>query len=69
MGNYTTKNTLNTFKSLIQCGIAKNSIVNNFTLVGDLYSTDIYEYYLEYFRNDTDLQYSNQDSKTKFFCN
>jgi len=68
IGNYTSMNSLNTFKSLIQCGIAKNIIVKNFTLVGNLNSTDIYEYYLEHFRNDTDLQYSNQGSSAQYFC-
>ena len=68
MGNYTSIESLNAFKSLIQCGITKNVIVNNFTLVGNLISTDIYEYYLKYFRNDTDFQYTNQANSTPFFC-
>ncbi|CAF1090105.1 unnamed protein product [Didymodactylos carnosus] len=68
MGNYTGIKSLNTFKSLIQCGITKNVIVKNFTLVGDVESTYIYEYYLKYLKNDTVLQYSNQASSTQFFC-
>ncbi|CAF0739786.1 unnamed protein product [Didymodactylos carnosus] len=53
--NYTNIKCLNAFKSLIQCGITQNDIVKNFTLVGDLESIDIYEYYLKYFKNNTDL--------------
>ncbi|CAF4120621.1 unnamed protein product, partial [Rotaria sordida] len=68
IGNYTSIRSLKTFKSLIQCGIMKNDIMRNFTLVGHFNSTKIYEYYLEYFRNDTDLQYSNQASKKQFTC-
>ncbi|CAF0932752.1 unnamed protein product [Didymodactylos carnosus] len=65
MGNYTDIKSLNAFKSLIQCGIIKNDIIENFTLVGHKHTTDIYEYYLKYFRNVTDLQYSNQASSTQ----
>ncbi|CAF4371419.1 unnamed protein product, partial [Didymodactylos carnosus] len=64
IGNYTNIKSLNAFKSLIQCGVTQNDIVKNFTLVGDFESMDIYEYYLKYFKNDTDLQYSNQDDST-----
>ncbi|CAF1186187.1 unnamed protein product [Rotaria sordida] len=68
IGNYADIKSLKAFKSLIQCGIMKNYIMENFTLVGHSNSKDIYKYYLEYFRNDTDLQYSNQASKEKFWC-
>ncbi len=68
MGNYTSINSLNTFKSLIQCGITKTVIVKNFTLVGFTKSEDIYEYYLRYFRNDTDFQFSNQDGSIRSSC-
>jgi hypothetical protein len=68
LGNYTSVKAMNLFKSFIQCGMIKNIVVKNFTLVGHSESTDIYEYYLKYFRNDTDLQYSNQASGTQFFC-
>ncbi|CAF4492377.1 unnamed protein product, partial [Rotaria socialis] len=68
IGNYATEKSLNAFKSLIQCGITKNDIVKNFTMVGYSSSSDIYEYYLKYFRNDSDLHYSNQISGTQFFC-
>ncbi|CAF3299898.1 unnamed protein product [Rotaria sp. Silwood2] len=62
IGNYTSIKSLNVFKSLIQCGIMKGDIIKIFTLVRQKDSKDIYEYYLEYFRNDTDFQYSNQAS-------
>ncbi len=68
VGNYTSKKSINTFKSLIQCGITKHLIAKNFTLVGDLDSEDLYKYYLKYLRNDTELQYSNQVSGTHVFC-
>jgi hypothetical protein len=68
VGNYTSKKSVNAFKSLIQCGITKNVIAKNFTLVGFLPSEDIYKYYLKYLRTDTDLQYSNQVSGTRVFC-
>ncbi|CAF1065720.1 unnamed protein product [Rotaria sordida] len=66
VGNFTNIKSMNTFKSLIQCGIIKNAIIKNFTLVG--MSRNIYEYYLNYFRNDTDLQYSNKASGKQVFC-
>ncbi|CAF1097769.1 unnamed protein product [Rotaria sp. Silwood1] len=68
IGNYTSTKSLKAFKSLIQCGIMKNAIMNNFTLVGHFNSRKIYEYYLQYFKSDTDLQYSNQASKKQFIC-
>ncbi|CAF3929078.1 unnamed protein product [Rotaria sordida] len=68
IGNYTSIKSLKAFKLLIQCGITKNDIMENFMLVGHRNSRKIYEYYLEYFRNDTDLQYSNQASKEQFWC-
>jgi hypothetical protein len=68
IGNYTSTKSLKAFKSLIECGIIKNDIMKNFTLVGHSNSRDMYEYYLQYFRNDTDLQYSNQASNEQFLC-
>ncbi|CAF1202792.1 unnamed protein product [Adineta steineri] len=68
VGNYTSRKSLHTFKSLIQCGIKKNFIMRNFTLIGDANSRDIYEYYLDYFTNHIDLQYNNQLNRTQFFC-
>ncbi|CAF1207315.1 unnamed protein product [Rotaria sordida] len=68
IGNYADIKSLKAFKSLIQCGIMKNYIMESFTLVGHSNSKDIYKYYLEYFKNDNDLQYSNQASKEQFWC-
>ncbi|CAF3964515.1 unnamed protein product, partial [Rotaria sordida] len=68
LGDYTTIKSLNTFKSLIQCGIKKKVIVKNFTLVGHKTSSDIYKYYLKYFNTDSDLQYNNQADSTPIFC-
>ncbi|CAF3762593.1 unnamed protein product [Rotaria sordida] len=68
IGNYTDIKSLKAFKSLIQCGIMKNYIMKSFTLVGHFNSKNIYEYYLDYFKNDNDLQYSNQASKEQFWC-
>ncbi len=68
IGNYTSTKSLKAFKSLIQCGIIKNDIMKTFTLVGHFNTRDIYEYYLQYFRNDADLQYSNQASNKQFLC-
>ncbi|CAF1385100.1 unnamed protein product, partial [Rotaria sordida] len=68
IGNNTSIKSVKAFKSLIQCGIKKGDIMTNFTLVGHLNSRSIYEYYLQYFRNDTDLQYSNQVSNEQFWC-
>lgn len=69
IGNYTNVNSLKTFKSLVQCGIAKNVLAKNFTLVGFTNSTDIYQYYLTHFKNDTDLSFSNQHDSTRTSCN
>ncbi|CAF1142627.1 unnamed protein product [Rotaria sordida] len=68
IGNYADIKSLKAFKSLIQCGIMKNYIMKSFTLVGHFNSENIYKYYLEYFKNDNDLQYSNQASKEQFWC-
>jgi hypothetical protein len=68
IGNYTNKRSLDRFKSFIQCGITKEDIMKNFTLVGHKHTPDIYQYYLNYFQNDTDLQYSNQANRTELFC-
>ncbi|CAF4037596.1 unnamed protein product [Rotaria sp. Silwood2] len=68
IGNYASTKSLMVFKSLIQCGIMNNDVMNNFTLVGHFNSREIYEYYLQYFKSDTDLQYSNQASKKQFNC-
>ncbi|CAF3653106.1 unnamed protein product [Rotaria sp. Silwood1] len=68
IGTYTSIKSLNMFKSLIKCGITKKAIVPNFTLVGHESSRGIYEYYLEYFKNDPELQYSNQAHETQIFC-
>jgi len=68
IGNYTSKRSLTAFKSLIQCGIGNNNIIKKFTLVGHKHTPDIYDYYLKYFRNDTDLRYSNQANGTQVFC-
>jgi ERCC4-type nuclease len=68
IGNYISKRSLNTFKSLIQCGIAKHDIIKKFTLIGHKDTPEIYEYYLKYFRNDTDLYYGNQANSTQVFC-
>lgn len=70
MGNYTSTKSLNKFKSLIQCGVKQNNIINNFTLVAhySLPSRDLYDFYLTYFQNDTDLQYKNQINNEKIFC-
>ncbi|CAF0917690.1 unnamed protein product [Rotaria sordida] len=68
LGDYASIKSLNTFKSLIQCGIKKKVIVKNFTLVGHITSSDIYKYYLRYFNNDTDLQYNNQANSAEIFC-
>ncbi|CAF3665941.1 unnamed protein product [Rotaria sp. Silwood1] len=68
IGNYTNKKSLDTFKSLIQCGITKNDIIKNFTLVGHKHTPEIYRYYLKYFQNDTDLRYDNQANRTEVFC-
>ncbi|CAF3102007.1 unnamed protein product [Rotaria sp. Silwood2] len=68
IGNYATRKSLSTFKSLIKCGITKNAIVQNFILVGHDSSTDIYEYYLQYFSNDSEFQYNNQADSIQYFC-
>ncbi|CAF1304118.1 unnamed protein product, partial [Rotaria sordida] len=68
IGNYTGIKSLNVFKSLIQCGIMQNYIIKNFTLIRYYASNDAYEYYLQYLRNDTDLQYSNQGSNQTVSC-
>ena len=68
MGNYTSKRSLSTFKSLIQCGIGKNNIIKKFTLVGHKHTPEIYKYYWRYFQHDADLHYSNQANGTQVFC-
>ncbi|CAF1304151.1 unnamed protein product [Rotaria sordida] len=67
-GNYTGIKSLNVFKSLIQCGIMQNYIMKNFTLIRYDPSSKAYEYYLQYLRNDTDLQYNNQASDQTVSC-
>ncbi|CAF3984753.1 unnamed protein product, partial [Rotaria sordida] len=68
VGNYTSVKSMNIFKSLIQCGITKNAINKTFTLVGASEFRNIYEYYLNYFGNDTNFQYSNKASNEWVFC-
>ncbi|CAF1417270.1 unnamed protein product [Rotaria sordida] len=68
VGNYISVKSMNIFKSLIECGIIKNAIKKTFTLVGDSEFRDIYEYYLNYFGNDTNFQYNNKASNEWVFC-
>ncbi|CAF1137942.1 unnamed protein product [Didymodactylos carnosus] len=58
--NYTNKKSLNAFKSLMECGITNKFIEQNYSLVGHYASSNIYKFYLEYFKNTTQTKYMCQ---------
>ncbi|CAF1489319.1 unnamed protein product, partial [Didymodactylos carnosus] len=55
--DYTSTKSLNAFKSLMECGTKNKFIEQNYTLVGHYYFPNIYAFYLNYFKNDTQTPY------------
>ncbi|CAF1339249.1 unnamed protein product [Didymodactylos carnosus] len=53
IGNYTNIKSLNAFKSLMDCGTKNNYVQQNYTFVEHYASPDIYQYYMNYFKNYT----------------
>ncbi|CAF0929751.1 unnamed protein product [Didymodactylos carnosus] len=53
IGNYTNIQSLNAFKSLMDCGTENNYVQQNYTIVRHYASPDIYQYYMNYFKNRT----------------